>query len=504
MRQNPLILKEFLQSLRGLERNDLTCDFIFFDNNDLQESSELLKQFYIEGANTFLTGEPPESAYTCTNETHLWNSHLIWKVAGYKDFMLEYALKNEYSHVFLVDSDLVLHPFTLQQLLAANVDIISEIFWTEWTPGQGSLPQIWMCGQYGFVPGLKPAMNLDLYKREAARIINGLKIPGVYEVGGLGACTLISRRAIEAGIRFAQIKNVDYWGEDRHFCIRAAVIGFKLYVDTYLPAYHIYRASHLEGLNEFKEKCRKTENGEKKIYSWRRKTNHNTLTLSMIVRNEANRYLPRVLAQARNYIDSAVIIDDASTDNTAALCRESLKDIPLTLITLKESIFHNEYLLRRTQWEETVKTDPDWILALDADEIFEDDFKNKVRNLINQTDIDAYCFRLYDFWNEEYYREDDWWNAHLRYHSFLIRYVPGFPYRWNTIPQHCGRVPFNVLDLPYATSALRLKHYGWAQAKDRQEKYERYMKLDPGAGYGNIKQYQSILDANPNLLKWYE
>ena len=30
------------------------------------------------------------------------------------------------------------------------------------------------------------------------------------------------------------------FGEDRHFCIRAAALGLSLYVDTHYPAYHIY------------------------------------------------------------------------------------------------------------------------------------------------------------------------------------------------------------------------------------------------------------------------
>ena len=77
--------------------------------------------------------------------------------------------------------------------------------------------------------------------------LNQLKRPGIYEVGGLGACTLISRKAIKLGVSFSQIPNLSFWGEDRHFCIRAAALGLKLYVNTRYPAYHIYRESDLKG-----------------------------------------------------------------------------------------------------------------------------------------------------------------------------------------------------------------------------------------------------------------
>lgn len=504
VRQKPSILKEFLRSLAELDRNSMTCDFIFFDNNESDESSNLLKTFRVSGSSTLLTGEPPEISYECTDETHVWNTGLIWKVASYKDFILNYAFEHGYSHVFLVDSDLVLHPLTLQQLLAANVDIVSEIFWTEWTKGAGRLPQVWMSGQYSFVPGVDQVLQNDIYRKEAIKIIGILQVPGLYEVGGLGACTLISRKAIAAGVRFARIGNVDYWGEDRHFCIRASVLGFKLYVDTHFPAFHIYRESDLDGVNDYKIDCHKKGGQERGIYTRQRKEDGNTLTLSMVVRNEADRYLKQVLEHARQYIDNAVIIDDASSDNTVKLCREALKDIPLTLVELKDSEFGNEYLLRRRQWEETIKTNPDWILALDADEVFEEDIIMTIKNLINQTEYDVYCFRLYDFWDEEHYREDRFWQAHLHYRPFLIRYLPGFPYRWRETAQHCGRLPGNILDLSYANSSLRVKHFGWLREEDRKTKYERYMKFDPDGVYGNLNQYNSILDSHPSLVKWCE
>ena len=78
-----------------------------------------------------------------------------------------------------------------------------------------------------------------------------LKIPGLYEVGGLGACTLISKKALTKDLSFKCIPNISFWGEDRHFCIRAQVYGLKLYVDTVYPAYHIYRESYLSGVNNY-------------------------------------------------------------------------------------------------------------------------------------------------------------------------------------------------------------------------------------------------------------
>jgi glycosyltransferase involved in cell wall biosynthesis len=223
------------------------------------------------------------------------------------------------------------------------------------------------------------------------------------------------------------------------------------------------------------------------------------------MRNEADRYLRRVLEDAKHYITDAVIIDDASTDNSVAVCEEVLQGIPLTIIRNKESQFSNEITLRKQQWMETIKTNPDWIVFLDADEIFEQNFSQVVQNLVLNPSLDAYYFRLYDFWDENHYRDDKYWQAHNGQRIFLARYRPDIPYVWNTeTPQHCGRFPSTVANFIGGFTNLRLKHYGWAKEEDRKAKFERYKLLDPDAKYGIKEQYDSILDPNPNLVTWNE
>lgn len=227
------------------------------------------------------------------------------------------------------------------------------------------------------------------------------------------------------------------------------------------------------------------------------------LTLSMIVKNEENRYLKQVLESAVKYIDEAVIIDDNSEDNTIKICEEILCSIPTLIIKNKKTLFHQEALLRKLQWDETIKTNPEWILFLDADEIFEEDFENVVTELL-QSDNYLFSFRLYDFWDMNHYREDSIWCAHKVYRPFLLKYCIDFEYEFSESNQHCGRMPKNVFRLKNALSEYRVKHYGWAKEEDRMKKYNRYMELDPNGVYGSLIQYNSILDENPNLVQWSE
>lgn len=226
------------------------------------------------------------------------------------------------------------------------------------------------------------------------------------------------------------------------------------------------------------------------------------ITLSMIVKNECGRYLEQALTRHREYISNAVIIDDGSTDRTAEECLRLLEGIPVKLVRNPVSRFQNEIELRLQQWEETIGENPKWILNLDADEWFEDRFASEIHPLLLGEQADVLCFRLYDFWSKKAYRADEYWQAHHFYRPFLLRYRPHFNYRWKTSAQHCGRFPENILELPSANSALRLKHMGWSSPVDRENKFIRYMLLDPNGEHGWKDQYLSIMDEHPSLVEW--
>ncbi len=497
IRQKPAILTEFLASLERLPQAEYVLHYYFIDDNDDPASVALLHDFaQRHGAQCTIARAQSvdhDTPYHCTETTHAWNEALIWKVAAFKNKIIKHARTMAYDYLFLIDSDIVLHPRTLNQLIAARKDIISNIFWTRWMPDAPELPQVWLSEAYNLYTS-EIGEKLTQAEKDARTqcFLEQLRVPGVYEVGGLGACTLISAHALACGVNFKRINNILFWGEDRHFCIRAQALGLSLFVDTHYPSYHIYRESALPGVALFKHQCAVSLIPSPRI------------TLSMIVKDEANRYLPNVLRAAKTYITDAVIIDDGSTDDTVAVCKQILHDIPLYLVENTTSQFHNEVVLRKQQWQETTKTNPDWILALDADEVFEAQFTQQVRALVENATVDAYYFRLYDFWDMEHYRNDQLWCAHNYYRPFLIRYKPDIAYSWYDMAQHCGRYPREIREFSYQLSHLRLKHYGWARADDRIKKYQRYKLLDPDGTFGSSAHYESILDEHPTLTQWAE
>ena len=540
IKQKRNILIEFLESLKKLDLKGYDVHYYFIDDNDDKKTSEMLEKFKKQQKNVILTKSLDipgikKVTYTCDKNGHMWKKDIIKKISILKNIIIDYARKENFDYLFFLDSDILLLPTTIKHLISRNVDIVSNIFWTQWVENGKIYPQVWLEDTNNLYKTDWDKKYTNEEKDQFAfDFINQLKVPGIYEVGGLGACTLISKKAINSGVNFSIIDNVSFWGEDRHFCIRARVLGFKLFVDTVYPAFHIYREEYLKYTKDFfkkgfdfsvfkysplKLKIKHTKKIDlrkiyykyknkylklKKILFLRKRiiSSTNKIVLSMIVKNEANNFLTEVLTSAIEYVDEVVIIDDASDDNTVELCEEILKDIPHRIIKNKVSMFSVEYKLRMKQWRETLKSNPDWILFLDADDIFENKMKTSIRELVKNTDVDLFCFRYYDMWNKYEYRSDEYWQGHLHYRPMLLRYQPKFPYRFRKTKQHCGTLPKNVFLQNYCNSDIRCKHMGWSREIDRKRKYDRYMKLDGKGKFGNIKQYESIMDANPNLVRF--
>jgi len=192
-------------------------------------------------------------------------------------------------------------------LAETGKEIVSRIFWTKWHPDSVELPQVWLRDQYGLT-ALPDHADENERARDIARFLAQLRQPGLYEVGGLGACTLISRRALEKGVRFRRIPNLSLFGEDRHFCVRAAALGIPLFTDTRNPAFHIYRDADLAGADRYMREHQIApfdgENG-----------GEDGISLCMIVRDE-EQSLARCLSSVEGIADEIIIVDTGSADRT--------------------------------------------------------------------------------------------------------------------------------------------------------------------------------------------
>lgn len=227
VRQDPAVLEEFLRAVSAAQAVT-GCEFWAYDDTDNVEARQLLTRF-MDGQKRRAMPRLPLPAlepYLRLADTHIWAPETYQRVGRIKDWIIAQFMASEHETLMFVDSDVLIPPGLPQHLLALDLPVVTEVFWTRWHTGEPYLPQVWHTH-----PGHVP---------DAEWIIR-LRQPGTYRVGGLGACTLIRRLALAHGLSFAPIEALQYLGEDRYFCVRAAVLGIPLHADTALPPYHVYR-----------------------------------------------------------------------------------------------------------------------------------------------------------------------------------------------------------------------------------------------------------------------
>lgn len=231
------MLAAYVKSLKALKAPPGTEIVYGFINDGGPEQLELLAP--LEPA-LVLPGEarPDEARYAVTEQTHLWEVATIEHVARQKQRLIDYAVQAGYSHVFFVDSDLLLEPTTLLSLWATKARIVNAVFWTRWSPESAAGPQCWLTHPYGMAGlGLEEHEYLrKLIRRQLVRVLGG------------GACVLVSTDAFRRGVRYHPrvpgLPQGGMWqGEDRSFALYSDRLHERQLADGWPDIYHAYHPS---------------------------------------------------------------------------------------------------------------------------------------------------------------------------------------------------------------------------------------------------------------------
>lgn len=200
----------------------------YMDDNDDPESSELL-----QGEKLIPVPATRSEEYRRGTFGHLWTPKLMFRMADIRNAAIREFLNSDADALFMIDTDVFAHPHTAVHLAGLGKPIVSEVYWSQWNPGEQWLPNVW---------------DIHYYRFTEAYSILRLREAGLYEVGGLGAITLLTREALELGIDYRPIPTItaDYAGEDRHFCIRATAAGVPLFADTHYPPFHVFRSEQFD------------------------------------------------------------------------------------------------------------------------------------------------------------------------------------------------------------------------------------------------------------------
>ena len=214
-------------TLDRLERQDIGV-WAYDDNTD-PDSSKLLRS---SGIRVLPEIDLPSGEYE-RGASHRWSGGAVSRVAAIKNEAIRRFLRTtDDSHLFLLDADVVLQDGTVDHLHRVDVPVVAATYWTRWEPWSLWQPNVWEADTYGFGPGWADRLRSEDHWR----------------VAGLGACTLIRRDVLEV----ASFTPIPGWpsiqGEDRWFCMRAAVHGIPLTACTCVRAqpWHVYRPDDLD------------------------------------------------------------------------------------------------------------------------------------------------------------------------------------------------------------------------------------------------------------------
>jgi GT2 family glycosyltransferase/radical SAM superfamily enzyme YgiQ (UPF0313 family)/Tfp pilus assembly protein PilF/cyclopropane fatty-acyl-phospholipid synthase-like methyltransferase len=225
------------------------------------------------------------------------------------------------------------------------------------------------------------------------------------------------------------------------------------------------------------------------------------------IRNE-EKWIVSALDKASPVVEGFVVLDDGSTDRTPELCRLHQKVLRYE--------YQNEPVTdeardkdRLLQW--TLDLNPDWILALDGDELLEDAGPDILRRelLVCPPEITVLGFNFLYMWGaHDCYRVDGKY-ANLRHPRLFKVTGLGIDPRSLRFREteyggnfHCGSVPTN---LPGNTLYVdvNIKHYGYFEQSQREKKRAFYGQKDPANAA--IGYYDHLTDERGIVtLQWKE
>lgn len=213
------------------------------------------------------------------------------------------------------------------------------------------------------------------------------------------------------------------------------------------------------------------------------------------------KYLERSLNEFKRLCDDAIIATNNADEKTIRTIKEyGFKSYEDNREWGKEQPNIKTDLLTRAGRELT----PDWIIALDADEIFCPSFTRHEAETLGSTEEIAFNFLVVNLYNNEQHFAHSvgiqrFWN--IRYFKYLPEY--GLQYQRKAL--HCGLAP--PIAYRYGWHApFYLLHFGLMLKEDRDRKIERYRKYDPhkifkaGAYYDELGQELPMRKFDPEGL----
>jgi glycosyltransferase involved in cell wall biosynthesis len=194
---------------------------------------------------------------------------------------------------------------------------------------------------------------------------------------------------------------------------------------------------------------------------------------AIVARNEADRYLDRVVRHHRQF-GRVLVLDDHSTDDTAGVAERAGATVRRRVSG--QPMWGHEAPVRQELWDWAAsEAESDWVLICDADQLLMGD----PRPLCTSWQVNTWCFKLYDCWDDEAtHRADGYWRGFEYPRAWLFKpsaQPDDWTAEWGTRGIHVGHCPSNwVMVAGVAPDDIYWLHLGYLDADDRRAKYRQY------------------------------
>ncbi|MEK7583065.1 MAG: glycosyltransferase [Patescibacteria group bacterium] len=189
--------------------------------------------------------------------------------------------------------------------------------------------------------------------------------------------------------------------------------------------------------------------------------------------------IDQCLSRLSDLVDEIIILDNGSTDGTL----EVYKKFPKIIQLLHTEGYHGGRDVRLLL-EEAKKRNPNWIMLIDSDEIFETHLTRDIIEVYMRGRYNIISFRMYNFWlSRKKFRIDrNWLFYTLRPQRQMFRNLPGIFYQ--DIKVHYGSI--QGISGPVHISPYRIKHYGYVYREEVDRKIRMYKDIDKEKDYATI------------------
>lgn len=231
------------------------------------------------------------------------------------------------------------------------------------------------------------------------------------------------------------------------------------------------------------------------------------IACSMRIKNVAM-WIGDSLSETSKVADHIVVLDDGSTDDTPNICQKFPKVRYFRqLRPVSDQVRDKNKLLKYT-----LALNPDWIMALDGDEVLEKKAADEIFREIAEINPEnpeytVFRIRLLYFWNDmNHYRDENskwgqFWKAAIW--STWGQNLPSIQFQPSGFAgnHHCGRIPKGIVGKQKDIDVLA-KHYGYVYFWQRKQKADFYLRTEKNPSYLNL--INGNAEKGMILKEWHE